>query len=132
MRYLLLPFTPRYGLLAIAILGAAALAWAAWAAPDLRLRLAAPLAVFVGLSVLGLRDLAQTKHSILRNCPIAAHLRFFFEEIRPEMRQYFFESDKEGEPFARDKRAMVYQRAKREPDKRPFGTQYNVYEPGYE
>ena len=51
--------------------------------------------------------------------------------IRPEMRQYFFEDDKSGMPFPRDKRAIVYQRAKKALDKRPFGTQYDVYESQY-
>ena len=90
--------------------------------------------VLLGLAVLalGLRDLTQTRHAILRNYPVAAHLRFLLEGIRPEMRQYFFEGDKDGAPFTRDKRAIVYQRAKRELDKRPFGTQFDVYEEQYE
>jgi glutamate synthase domain-containing protein 2 len=69
---------------------------------------------------------------VLRNYPISAHLRFLLENIRPEMRQYFFEADKDGMPFPRDKRAIVYQRAKRALDKRPFGTQYDVYDNRYE
>lgn len=90
------------------------------------------LALFGFLALVGVRDLLQTKHSILRNYPIIAHLRFFFEAIRPEMRQYFFEDDKDGRPFSRDKRSLVYQRAKRALDKRPFGTVYDVYEPSFE
>src|SRR5262249_49782914 len=74
----------------------------------------------------------RPRHSVLRNYPISAHLRFLLEDIRPELRQYFFEGEKDGAPFSRDKRAVVYQRAKRQLDKRPFGTQYNVYEEGYE
>ncbi|MFM7335249.1 MAG: FMN-binding glutamate synthase family protein [Tabrizicola sp.] len=85
------------------------------------------------ISVLvGVHDLRQTRHAVLRNYPVAAHLRFFLESIRPEMRQYFFEGDKDGTPFPRDKRAIVYQRAKRDLDKRPFGTQYDVYQEQYE
>lgn len=90
------------------------------------------VAVFGGLGLLGLRDLFNTRHAVLRNYPIAAHLRFILEEIRPEMRQYFFEDEKTGTPFSRDKRAVVYQRAKMALDKRPFGTQYEVYEQGHE
>ena len=90
------------------------------------------LLAFCLLAILGLRDLLQTKHAILRNYPIAAHLRFIFEKIRPEIRQYFFEDDKDGLPFPRDKRAIVYQRAKGVLDKRPFGTQYDVYASRYE
>ena len=69
---------------------------------------------------------------MLRNYPISAHIRFLLEEIRPEMRQYFFESEKDGMPFSRDTRALVYQRAKMQLDKRPFGTQEDVYKEGYE
>lgn len=88
--------------------------------------------LFAASVLLGLRDLTQTRHAVLRNYPVAAHLRFLLESIRPEMRQYFFEGDKDGMPFARDKRALVYQRAKCDFDKRPFGTQYDVYEEQYE
>lgn len=84
------------------------------------------------LTLVGLHDLLQRRHAILRNYPIAAHLRFLLEEIRPEMRQYFFEDEKFGQPFSRDRRAIVYQRAKNVLDKRPFGTNYDVYAPGYE
>jgi glutamate synthase domain-containing protein 2 len=92
-----------------------------------------PLALLcIGSVALGFHDLHQTRHAVLRNYPVAAHLRFLLESIRPEMRQYFFEGDKDGAPFPRDKRAIVYQRAKRDLDKRPFGTQYDVYEEQYE
>jgi glutamate synthase domain-containing protein 2 len=84
------------------------------------------------LSAIGIHDLTQTRHAILRNYPLIGHLRFFFEKIRPEMRQYFFESDQDGAPFPREKRAIVYQRAKRQLDKKPFGTQGNVYAEGHE
>ena len=86
----------------------------------------------LGTVLIGLHDLRQTRHAVLRNYPVAAHLRFLLEAIRPEMRQYFFEGDKDGTPFPRDKRAIVYQRAKRELDKRPFGTQFDVYQEQYE
>jgi glutamate synthase domain-containing protein 2 len=88
--------------------------------------------IFAGLTLVGVRDLLQTRHAILRNYPIIGHLRFFFEKIRPEMRQYFFEGDTDGRPFPRERRAIVYQRAKRELDKKPFGTQGDVYAEGHE
>ncbi len=91
-----------------------------------------PLVIGSGLFLLGVRDLTQSRHAILRNYPLLARMRFVFEKIRPEMRQYFFEGDKDGTPFPRDKRAIVYQRAKKELDKRPFGTQYDVYGATYE
>ncbi|HEU4460465.1 MAG TPA: FMN-binding glutamate synthase family protein [Methylibium sp.] len=88
--------------------------------------------VFAGLVGVGVRDLRQSRHSILRNYPVIGHLRFFFEFIRPEIRQYFIESDRERTPFSRQQRSLVYQRAKGEPDKRPFGTQLDVGAVGFE
>jgi glutamate synthase domain-containing protein 2 len=88
--------------------------------------------VFAALCALGVRDLRQTRHAILRNYPVIGHARFILEYIRPEMRQYFLESDNEAAPFSRSQRSLVYQRAKGEPDKRPFGTQLDVGAEGYE
>jgi glutamate synthase domain-containing protein 2 len=90
------------------------------------------LLLFMGLSILGFYDLKQTKRSILRNYPVVGHLRFMLEFIRPEIRQYFVESDAEATPFSRSQRSLVYQRAKGESDKRPFGTQLDVKAIGYE
>jgi glutamate synthase domain-containing protein 2 len=92
------------------------------------------IAVVVGatLTVVGLRDLRQTRHSILRNYPVIGHMRFFLEFIRPEIRQYFIESETESLPFSRAERSLVYQRAKGEPDNRPFGTLIDVSARGYE
>ncbi len=45
--------------------------------------------IFLTLSLVGLYDLLQQQHAILRNYPIIGHLRFMFETIRPEIRQYF-------------------------------------------
>ena len=92
-----------------------------------------PIIVASGLlSLVGLRDITQTKQAIRRNYPILAHFRFLFEYIRPEIRQYFIESENEAYPFSRASRSLVYQRAKKDSDKRPFGTLLDVYEPGYE
>ncbi len=90
------------------------------------------LLLFAGLTALGVYDLRQARHSILRNYPVIGHLRFALEYIRPEMRQYFIESDREAEPFSRVQRSLVYQRSKGEPDNRPFGTQLDVGAQGYE
>jgi glutamate synthase domain-containing protein 2 len=91
-----------------------------------------PAAVFVMLSLVGAGDYWQSKQSIRRNYPVIAHFRFFFELIRPEIRQYFIESDADETPFSRAQRSIVYQRAKSVLDKRPFGTQLDVYAPQYE
>lgn len=132
MGFLLRPFVLRYLPLNLSILAfAASVAALVWF-PAWWIVILVPLIIFGALTLIGLRDFNQTKHAILRNYPILAHLRFFFEKIRPEMRQYFFESEKDGAPFARDKRAIVYQRAKNQLDKRPFGTSYDVYQDAYE
>ena len=74
--------------------------------------------VFAGMVVTGVHDVVQTRRAILRNYPVIGHLRFLFEFIRPEIRQYFIESDNEAEPFSGQQRPLVYQRAKGEPDQR--------------
>ena len=84
------------------------------------------------LILLGLRDITQSRHAILRNFPIIGHFRYLFEMIRPEINQYFVESNTDGRPFSRETRTIVYQRAKRVLDTLPFGTQHDVYEVGYE
>lgn len=132
MPLLLLPFTPRYIVYTLSLLATVILAVAHFLPSQASFATGIPLMVAASLAALGTRDILQSKSSILRNYPIAAHLRFLMEEIRPELRQYFFEGEKDGTPFSRDKRAIVYQRAKNAPDKRPFGTQYDVYEEGFE
>ena len=84
------------------------------------------------LVAIGVRDSLQSRHAILRNYPVIGHLRFLFEFIRPEIRQYFIESDAEAHPFSRQQRSLVYQRAKGDSDKRPFGTQIDVMNEGFE
>ena len=88
--------------------------------------------ILLALTLLGLRDTRQTRHAVLRNYPVIGHLRFLLEYIRPEMRQYFIEGDNEAAPFSRQQRSLVYQRAKGDSDKRPFGTQMDVHAVGYE
>jgi glutamate synthase domain-containing protein 2 len=91
------------------------------------------LAISAGLlSAVGLHDVWQTRHAILRNYPILAHFRFLFETIRPEIRQYLLEGDHDAVPFSRAQRSLVYQRAKNVEDRRPFGTGEDVYLAGYE
>ncbi len=88
--------------------------------------------IFLVLSLIGLYDVQQDHHAILRNYPIIGHLRFMLESIRPEIRQYFIESETEAAPFSRAQRGLVYSRAKGVSDKRPFGTQLDVRAVGYE
>ncbi len=121
----------RYSSFALCVLGLvlcflAAVAWPTHLMPWVL------AAVFLGLTATGVHDLRQARHAILRNYPVIGHLRFLLEYIRPEMRQYFIESDTEAAPFSRAQRSLVYQRAKGEPDNRPFGTQLDVTIAGYE
>ncbi len=90
------------------------------------------MVVFGPLILLGLYDITQKSHSILRNFPVLGHMRFLLEEIRPEIYQYFVESDTSGRPFSREQRTVVYSRAKNTRDTIPFGTVEEVYETGYE
>nr|WP_244642885.1 FMN-binding glutamate synthase family protein [Camelimonas fluminis] len=88
--------------------------------------------LFAALTLVGVHDLLQTRHAITRNYPVIGHMRFIFEAVRPEMRQYFFETDAESLPFSRAQRSLVYQRAKAEADQRPFGTTLDTYADRYE
>lgn len=132
METLMIPFSPRFIVLTICAVITALLFGLAIVDHKIVNLVVIPILIFGGLTLLGIHDLVQKDHAVLRNYPISAHLRFLLEEIRPEMRQYFFESEKDGMPFSRDTRAVVYQRAKMVLDKRPFGTQENVYSDGYE
>ena len=87
--------------------------------------------ILVPLALLGIYDFFQKRHSILRNFPLAGHLRFLLEDMGPELHQYLVENDTDGRPFDRDIRSLIYQRAKDVGDKKPFGTELNVYADGY-
>ena len=132
METLMTPFSPRFIILTICCVVTVLLIGLGIHDPKIIKIVIVPILIFGGLSFLGFRDLLQQNHAVLRNYPISAHIRFLLEEIRPEMRQYFFESEKDGMPFSRDTRSLVYQRAKMVLDKRPFGTQENIYLEGYE
>jgi glutamate synthase domain-containing protein 2 len=125
---LVLAFLPRYLTFTIVIVLTVILLGLTFVHPDFVI----PALVGVVLVLLGVRDMVQTRHSVLRNYPIAGHFRFFFEELRPEIRQYLFESDTDGVPFNRNDRSIVYQRAKGVSDKVPFGTELDVYGNSYE
>lgn len=119
---------PRYGAVVLSAavfvassLGAWQQRWAWWWA------LAA-----LALLLRGLYDMRQTRHSVLRAFPLLGHLRFLFESIRPEIRQYLVEGDTDAQPFSRLQRSVVYQRAKNEVDTRAFGTKLNVESLGHE
>ncbi len=125
------PFPVRYSAFALCLFGVVAGLAVVLMAPELW-RGWTLLAVSCFLAGVGVHDLRQQRHAILRNYPVIGHLRFLLEFIRPEIRQYFIESDAEAAPFSRAQRSLVYQRAKGEPDNRPFGTHLDVSQLGYE
>ncbi len=88
--------------------------------------------IFIPLILMGLYDMYQCKKTIRRNFPLLGRMRYLLESIGPEMRQYFVENDNDGKPFSRLQRSLVYQRSKKETDSKPFGTQMDVYNVGYE
>jgi glutamate synthase domain-containing protein 2 len=89
--------------------------------------------VIVGpLIYMGFVDMAQDRQAIRKNFPLLGRLRYVFEDMRPKIQQYFVESDTDGTPLNRNERSVIYQRAKKQVDTIPFGTQLNVYAEGYE
>src|SRR5690606_28583907 len=89
-----------------------------------------PLIVF--LMVVATVNVRQRRHTILRNYPLLGYARYLFEAVRPEFRQYFFESDLDGKPFNRRQRSIVYQRAKNVKQTVAFGMQQDANAPGHE
>ena len=82
--------------------------------------------------IVGFLDTTQTKQTIRRLYPIFGRMRYFLESVRPEIQQYFVESETNGKPISREFRSIIYQRAKGARDTRPFGTIFDVNRAGYE
>ncbi len=82
--------------------------------------------------IIGLYDIIQKRHTILRNFPLIGHVRYLMEMISPEIHQYFVESDTDGKPIDRNHRTYIYQRAKKQNETHPFGTQLDVSQENYE
>jgi glutamate synthase domain-containing protein 2 len=82
--------------------------------------------------IIGYADIFQKKHTIKKNFPVIGHFRYILEAIRPEIMQYFVETDTQGRPINRQFRSLIYQRSKKVNDTVPFGTQMDVYNAGYE
>ncbi|MCB9062175.1 MAG: FMN-binding glutamate synthase family protein [Halobacteriovoraceae bacterium] len=88
--------------------------------------------IFVSIILLGVKDSLQTKQTIKRNFPVLGNFRYWLESIRPEIQQYFVENNIDGRPFNREQRSVIYQRAKKNLDTLPFGTQKDQYKAGHE
>lgn len=84
---------------------------------------AVPLLLLTGVSVF---DLLQKRHVVLRTYPLTGHGRWIAESLRPELQQYFVESDTDGRPFDRDTRSIIYERAKGLEAESPFGTELDL------
>ena len=82
--------------------------------------------------LIGIYDMFQTKKSILRLYPVLGHFRYILESVRPEIQQYFVETETSGTPIPREYRSLIYQRAKGDRDTRPFGSIFDASRPGYE
>ncbi|WSX55823.1 FMN-binding glutamate synthase family protein [Streptomyces sp. NBC_00986] len=119
----------RIGLIAVVVGAALAAMGVALAVSPWWWTAAIPLAA---VGALGVWDLVQRRHSVLRNYPVLGHARFLLERIRPELQQYFVERNFDGRPFDRDIRSIVYERAKGTAAEEPFGTERDVYQTGYE
>lgn len=88
--------------------------------------------LFGPLILIGLRDAFQKEHAIKKNFPVIGNLRYILESISPEIQQYFVERRTDGSPISKNKRAVIYQRAKNLGATHPFGTEENIYGEGYE
>ena len=88
-----------------------------------------PVVPIIGLGVI---DMLQTRQTVRRLYPVFGRFRYLLESVRPEIQQYFVESDTSGTPIPREFRSLVYQRAKGDRDTRPFGTIFDVNRSGYE
>lgn len=120
-----------YRFIAIAALGVVAMCAGAGAIADHPTWwwLAVPAALVFAL---GIYDLIQTRHSVLRNYPVLGHLRFLMEDLRPELQQYFIERNFDGRPYDRSRRTIIYERAKGTHSEQAFGTERDIDSVGYE
>lgn len=89
-------------------------------------------AVVLPLFLIGIYDIFQSKHTILRNFPVLGYMRYALEFIAPEIQQYFIERHTDGRPFSRQQRSLAYERAKNLGDTVPFGTQLDINAANYE
>lgn len=89
-------------------------------------------AVVGGVAAVGIFDVTQRRHSVLRNYPVIGHMRYLLEALRPELQQYFIERNFDGRPFDRDVRSLIYERAKGTVAELSYGTERDIDAPGYE
>ena len=81
-------------------------------------------------AVVAARDLTQRRHTLRRNFPVIARIRYLLEELGRPLRQYFFAGDLDERPYNRVTRSWVYASAKGQNNLVGFGSQRNHDEPG--
>ena len=89
------------------------------------------LILVIPFIALGLYDI-QSRHNVLRNYPVIGHFRYMFEFVRPEIQQYFVQTNLSGRPYNRELRTLIYERSKNEEDTHPFGTEHDISSQFYE
>ena len=89
------------------------------------------LFIIVPYVLIGIHDIMSVGHTVLRNYPVIGHLRYLLEFIRPEIQQYFIETDSSGTPYSREIRSLVYQKAKGVRETIAFGTKNDLTSVGY-
>lgn len=87
-----------------------------------------PLVAFVLFYIF---DQRQKQHAVLRNYPLLGRIRYIFEMIGPELRQYLFDHDTEGKPFSRVDYQTVVLSAKYGKAIIGFGSRRDFEAPGF-
>ena len=77
-------------------------------------------------------DFFQQDHTLRRNYPLLARVRWIMEDLRPFAQSYLVEGDLDGRPFSHQARSLIYARAKGDLDAHPMGTVLDVYSDEYE
>ncbi len=85
----------------------------------------------IALTGLYIHDRLQSQHAVLRNFPLLGRMRYLFEHVGPEMRQYLFEGDRDGRPFSRDDYQNIVLSGKYMKSLISFGSKRDFEKPGW-
>lgn len=77
---------------------------------------------FVFLILLGIWNVFQKEHTILRNFPLIGYVRYISESLGVYLRHFFFTRDREELPFNRTERTWIYEASKNTDTTIGFGT----------
>ncbi|MEQ8312911.1 MAG: FMN-binding glutamate synthase family protein [Gammaproteobacteria bacterium] len=81
--------------------------------------------------LVGAYELFISRSNLRRNYPVLSNIRTLLEFFRPEIQQYFISNNIEEKPFSRERRNLIYRRAKGLNDTIPFGTEQDILADGY-